>query len=476
MKLTEILRGRPWLSPLVHLSNNPLSFLGVLLTTTGGITWLFILPAQFRGIRHPYLGILFFLFCPVVFFSGLALIPLGIWFRFRRQKARGELAIDFLPLDWRNPDFRRLCAFTLAATFANVVIGGNFTYTAVNYMDSASFCGQVCHSVMGPQFTAYQDSPHGRVACVECHIGGGASWFIRSKFSGVRQVFAVTFHRYPRPIPAPVQNLRPARETCESCHWPGKSSGYQLRLISKFASDEPNTPLKTVLLMKIGGGEDSWGIHGVHLGSGVRIEYASDASRQNIRWVRYTRSGQSTEYAAEGFTRKELPALQQRVMDCTDCHNRPGHNFEAPEAALDRALADGRIPATLPSIKKQGLQLLMASYGPANEVDVRVPAALHKFYAKQYPQIYQARNNEIRKAAKALLSIYHRNVFPEMRISWNTYRNQIGHTYFPGCFRCHDEEHKSVDGKAITQDCSACHQILAMDESNPEILKQLSVP
>jgi NapC/NirT cytochrome c family protein len=469
---------RQWLSPLVHLSNNVLSFLGVLLTTTGGVAWLFILPQELRGgAEHPYLGILFFLVCPSLFFTGLALIPLGIWLRFRGEKARGELPDEFPPVDWRNADFRRLTTFVALATFANVVIGGNFTYAAVSYMDSVSFCGQACHTVMQPEFGAYQDSPHFRVSCTGCHIGEGASWFVRSKLSGVRQLFAVAFNTYSRPIPTPVHNLRPARETCEACHWPRKFSGYRLRIIPKFAEDEANTPSKTVLLMKVGGsGGDVKGIHGFHLGPGVQVEYASDPSRQNISWVRYTDgAGQATEYAADGFKSETLGRLERRVMDCMDCHNRPTHAFDLPEPAVDRALAEGRIPASLPMIRKQGVEVLKASYASAADAGQRLPAALDEFYAKQYPAVREKRADDIRQAAAALVAIFRRNVFPEMKVTWGSYPNNVGHTYFPGCFRCHDDGHKSAAGKAISQDCSACHQMLAMEDPHPEILKQLSI-
>ena len=136
-------------------------------------------------------------------------------------------------------------------------------------MESTQFCGQTCHSVMDPEYTAYQRSPHARVACVECHIGPGAPWFVRSKLSGSYQVLAVTFNLYPRPIPTPIHNLRPARETCEQCHWPERFSGDKLVIRTKYADDEKNSATKTVLLVHIGGrNPDSKlvGIHGRHLG------------------------------------------------------------------------------------------------------------------------------------------------------------------------------------------------------------------
>ena len=280
---------RGWLSPVIYLSNNVISLLGVVLATTGGVSWLFILPIHFGGAEtHPYLGALFFMLLPAVFFVGLALIPLGIWLRKRKFSGAIPVADDLPPLSWHNPHFRRLVSFIGVVTAANIVIGGHFTYAAVDYMDSTSFCGQACHTVMQPEFTAYQESAHFRVGCTDCHIGEGASWFVRSKLSGVRQVFAVMLNTYSTPIPTPVHNLRPARETCENCHWPAMFSGYRLRIWDKYAEDETNTHSKTVLMMRIGGGPVKNGIHGFHLAEGVQVEYLSDPARQTISRVSYT--------------------------------------------------------------------------------------------------------------------------------------------------------------------------------------------
>lgn len=463
------LDDKQWLSPLVHLANNPISFLGVLLATTGGVAWFFVLPVQLRGLEtNPYVGILFFLVFPGLFFAGLTLIPVGIWLRLRLERKWKTLPQQFPPVNWQNPEFRRLAIFVAVATAANVVIGGHFTYSAVTYMESVNFCGQSCHTVMKPEFTAYQDSPHFRVRCVECHIGEGASWFVKSKLSGVRQVFAVMLNTYSRPIPTPVHDLRPARETCEACHWPGKFAGYRLRILTKFNEDDQNTSTKTVLLMRIGGGDMVAGIHGVHLGPGVVIEYASDPARQNIPWVRYTNGQrQSTEFTVKDFKPEEKGKLEQRVMDCLDCHNRPSHSFELPEQAVDRALGNGKIPLSLPTAKKQAVAILKTEYRSAAEAAKGIPLALAQAYPNQAP--------EVQKAAAALLAIYNRNVFPEMKINWGTYPNNIGHTYFPGCFRCHDDQHTNAAGKSIPQDCNGCHQLLAAEEAKPEILSRLGV-
>src|SRR5579884_3507559 len=268
---------RLWLVPLVYLSDNWISLTGVVLVTTCTIFWLFLLPVMLSGgPGNPYVGILTYMLLPGAFFASLLFIPLGI---ILKRRARGITTADLLqaPLtfDFRRPEVRHLAGFIIGATIVNIVIASQLSYAATSYMETTQFCGQTCHTVMQPEFTAYQNSPHSRVECVKCHIGPGASWFVRSKLSGVRQVFAVTFNTYSKPIPTPVHNLRPARDTCEQCHWPDRFNGDRLRVISKFGDDEKNSESKTVLLMHIGGGNGK-GIHGVHVGQGVTIRYASD--------------------------------------------------------------------------------------------------------------------------------------------------------------------------------------------------------
>ncbi len=248
-------RARHWLEPFVYLSNNLLSLLGLVTVTTAVVFWLFLLPSTLRHeVDNPYIGILTFMLLPGAFFAGLALIPVGILWSRRRQRRAGALPAVLPPLDFHNVKLRRLVVLLCLATVANIIIASQLTYGAVEYMDGVTFCGRTCHTVMEPEYAAYQESPHSRVECVKCHIGPGASWFVKSKLSGVWQVFAVTFNTYDRPIPTPVHNLRPARETCEVCHWPQKFGEDRLRIIRKYAEDEANTVTRTVLLMRIGGG------------------------------------------------------------------------------------------------------------------------------------------------------------------------------------------------------------------------------
>jgi len=465
---------RAWLSPLVYLSNNWVSLAGVVIVTAATVTWLVFLPITIRGgILHPYFGLVVYLLLPGIFIAGLLLIPIGIFWNRRRKRAKGDMPAAFPPIDPRNPELRKLALFVLGTTFLNIIIASQFSYSAVQYMDSVTFCGQTCHVVMKPEFTAHQRSPHSRVECVNCHIGPGASWFVRSKLSGAGQVIAVMLNNYPRPIPAPVHNLRPARETCETCHWPQKFDEDRLRDIASYAEDEQNTESHTVLMLHLGGGYSRVGIHGRHLGQGVTVRYyASDEKRQKIPWVEYTSGGATTVYAAGGA--KPDPA-QMREMDCVDCHNRPTHIYELPNRGVDKAMLAGEISPTLPFAKKQAVTILKQQYSTEQEAQARIPTAFEDFYRNNYPQVYAARRDEITRSGKALLGVFEHNVFPEMKVNWGTYPNNLGHTDFDGCFRCHDDQHAAKDGKTITQDCSACHNLLANDEKNPKILTDLGV-
>jgi NapC/NirT cytochrome c family, N-terminal region len=468
-----------WLRPAIYLGHNLVTLAGAVLTTSSAMTLLFfwaVLIVQ-GGPIHPYTGIIFFLILPGVFAAGLVLIPLGVM-RKRAQLRRAGLLPSIYPkIDLRQPLLRRAAALVLGLTVVNVAILGTASYRGVEYMDSVQFCGQTCHTVMQPEYAAYERSPHARVACVDCHIGPGAPWFVRSKLSGVRQVFAVTFHTYDTPIPVPVTNLRPARETCEQCHWPQRFSGDKLVVITHYGDDPQNTATKTVLLLHVGGrslDQKLVGIHGAHLGLITYI--ASDRQRQVIPWV----SHRNPDGSFTVFESKENPPSPdliahgpRRVMDCMDCHNRPTHVFYLPGQAVDREMAAGRISPSLPFVHKESVELLKKDYSSRHDAETELPEELRAFYRKNYFSVYNSQRPQIEQAAKALVYIYMGNVFPAMHVTWGTYPNNLGHMNFPGCFRCHDGNHVAKDATVIPQDCNTCHTLLAMDAPNPKILQEL---
>jgi hypothetical protein len=465
--------------PAFYLSQNLISRVGVVLTTTAGITLVIAFASLVLGYRpNPYAGILVYLILPPIFVVGLVLIPIGIYRDYRRQRRLGTLPTTYPTVDFSHRGVRSTAMFVGVMTALNVPIFAIASYSGTVYMESTQFCGQTCHQVMQPEFTAYQRSPHARVPCVECHIGAGAPWFVRSKISGSYQVLAVTFNLYPRPIPTPIHNLRPARETCEQCHWPERFSGDKLVIKTKFADDEKNSVAKTVLLVHIGGrslDRKLVGIHGRHLGLVTYL--AADSKRQEIPWVSYrNEDGTVTEFAStETPPKADLLAYgARRTMDCMDCHNRPTHTFDMPESAVNREMAAGRISSSLPFIHKVAIDLLKKGYTSRSAAQTEMPEALREYYRKNYFAIYDSQRAQIEDAAKALLYIYDGNIFPEMNIAWGSYPNNLGHNDFPGCFRCHDGNHKSKGGGEITQDCNACHSLLAMDEPDPKILHELA--
>ena len=454
-----------------------------MLTTSAALTtvsfWFYeiFLP----GPPHPYIGILFFLILPGIFVLGLLLIPLGIWLRRRSRRRNRTLPGKYPALDLHLPVVRRTIEYVVLATGLNLFIVGTASYRGVEYMDTTNFCGTTCHTVMEPEYTAYQNSPHSRVACVDCQIGPGATWFVRSKLSGLRQVYAVAFHTFPRPIPSPVKDLRPARATCEQCHWPERFTGDKFIVKTSYNDDEKNTAQTTALLVKVGGHtwQGSVGIHGRHLDDGSRVQYiAADEQRQVIPVVYYTDDkGKTTEFVATDnkASKQQLEKGEKRAMDCIDCHNRPTHTFELPENAVDEQMSAGSINPALPFMKKEAVELLKVNYPNRDVAKQRIIGAINDFYRTNYPAVYQAQRTLIEQSGGEVARIYLRNIFPDMRVTWGTHPNNIGHTDSPGCFRCHDGSHTSADGQTITNDCSACHQLLTPGGENTKILKELGM-
>jgi hypothetical protein len=278
-----------------------------------------------------------------------------------------------------------------------------------------------------------------------------------------------------------VKYLRPARETCEQCHWPQRFTGDKLRVNTSYKDDETNTPQTDVFLLKVGGRtwQGSVGIHGRHLADRTRIRYiATDPQRQMIPVVYYTdETGKTTEFISTDAkpTQKQLDAGEHRLMDCIDCHNRPAHAFDLPENAVDKAMSVGSISRELPYIKKKAVEVLKVDYPARDFAKQAILGELDKFYRTNYPDLYQTRRALVLQAADEVAAIYFRNIFPDMRVTWGTHPNNVGHNDSPGCFRCHDGSHTSADGQTITNDCSACHEFLATAEEHPKILTDLGL-
>ena len=463
--------------------DNWITILGIVLTTGSAFTlvWSWFLEFANPHAVHPYVGIILFMILPMVFAVGLALIPLGILLRRRKLSKQGHLPAVLPSIDFTSKHIRKVLVFVGAATLINIILMGTATVRGVDYMDSSKFCGLTCHTPMIMEYRAFEDSPHSRVGCAQCHIGPGAQSFMRAKLAGVRQVFGVVFNNYSRPIPSPVDTLRPARETCEACHWPQKFHGNKILVRTHYGEDADSTPATTVLMLKIGGRSNmgNTGIHGRHLDETDRITYLpTDGKRETIAKVTYRDDkGQMVDFESDvKLTPAQAATAKSRKMDCIDCHNRPTHAFESPDQAIDRAINEGRLSRALPFVKKTSLEILKVEYKDQASAAILIPQAVTAFYQKHYPAVAAQQAKLVEQAGTAVKEAFLRNVSPEMKLTWGTHPNHIGHKgneMSGGCFRCHDGSHTAKDGRTITNDCGACHTILAQAEKDPKILKDL---
>jgi hypothetical protein len=339
------------------------------------------------------------------------------------------------------------------------------TYKGVEFMDTVTFCGLTCHRVMRPEYTAFRRSPHAGTACVDCHIGPGAPWFVRSKLSGIPQVYHYTLQNYERPIPTPVAALRPSRDTCEHCHWPERFYGNALRTKITYASDRDNTINTRVMAMRVGSGTERGS--GIHNHIVQKIWYLpANAKRTEIAkvWVRHM-DGTTGEYVNPAY-RDQLgdieSKLDRRFMDCIDCHNRPAHQFVGFEALLDLAITEGEVDHTIPYIKRMAMTAAPEIDRPPTEAEQKHTIEridhIPEEYRTSYPEVYQARSRNIESATNKIHSIYADSSFPHMRISSGTYSNWATHE---GCFRCHGSLVRSGGSaqEKLERDCLLCHTL-----------------
>ena len=218
------------------------------------------------------------------------------------------------------------------------------------------------------------------------------------------------------------------------------------------------------MLLKVGGGDSTHGpVGGIHwhMNVGNKIEYlATDEARQKIPWVRMIdQQGVVSEFRSPRFT-NSVDEAQVRRMDCMDCHNRPAHRYESPDSAVNLAISLGKVDRSLPYVKTNAVYVLTRHYTNETEALMGIATTL----AEHYPNDKFADcQNSVHAAIKAVQEIYQDNFFPEMKASWQTYPDNLGHKDWPGCFRCHDGSHKTADGKRSIKasDCNTCHTILA---------------
>ncbi|MEK6288449.1 MAG: NapC/NirT family cytochrome c [Acidobacteriota bacterium] len=467
-----------------RLFRNFISLIGATIVAASLASILFLFLTEMLGARSkPYLGIFTYIVFPAVMIFGLVTVLAGMLIERRRRHragASGSSGLGTYPhIDLNDPRRRRSLMTFIVLMFVFIFVSAFGSYRAYEFTDSVVFCGQLCHAVMKPEFVAYQASPHARVKCVECHVGPGAGWYVKSKMSGAYQLYSVTFNKFPRPIPTPVHDLRPAQDTCEQCHWPEKFFGAQLKIFNRFGYDEKNTLNQTRMLINTGGGGASSGrVEGIHWHMNIanEITYIStDDQRQTIPWVRAKdHDGNITEYKTPDFqmSAAEIESAQKRRVDCVDCHNRPAHIYLPPDRAVDEALVGGRLDASLPFLKQQAVAALTTNYETTSEAVSGIASSLGDYYARNYPDVYASKRDSVNGAIEELQRIFQTYFFPEMKVDFRTHPNNIGHFYNLGCFRCHDGNHVSDAGKKIRTDCNICHTVLDQTQGETHLAVQ----
>jgi hypothetical protein len=428
---------------------NPISLVGAWLTTIGAFAFIvYYVIESFGLVESPYSGLIGFIALPALFLFGLFLIPVGMW-REARRRRRGQTPWAWPAIDLGRSRTRGVALAVVLLTLVNLSLVTVATVGSVHYMEENQFCGQVCHTPMKPQFTAHQATSHASVKCVQCHVGPGAAGTVRAKLNGARQAYEFLTNTYHRPIPTPARNIPAPAETCVRCHalnLPARDVTYTQ---FAYADDEANTETATPIVMFTQAAH--W-----HARPDVIVEFAAtDATRETIPYVRVTEpGGVVTEYQSTSETTR--PSGPLRRMDCADCHNRPAHTMAASaEQAVDLALAQGRISKALPFAKREAVAVLTTAYADEGLALAAIRQTMTAFYQAR-PSVSAA---DVERTIAGVSYLYRTNVFPDMKVTWGTYRSQLAHPEGAGCFRCHDDEHKAPSGKAVRQDCALCHKV-----------------
>ena len=437
------------------------------------IGFLFIISVVFDQ-GSSYLGLFNYIILPVFLVIGLIIIPIGMVRKHKKmQKSDQAQQLRWPLIDFNNHRNRNAFVVFMTGSVVFLLISAIGSYEAFHYTESVDFCGKLCHNVMKPEYVAYQNSPHARVTCVECHVGSGADWYVKSKLSGLYQVYAVTTGNYPKPIPSTITQLRPARETCEKCHWPEKFYAHQLIIKKHYLADEENTEWDINMKIKTGPSLSALGlIEGIHwhINPEIKVEYIpSSPTKDTIPWVRYTntRTGEVKVY-----TDSETPLDEEFInnseiftMDCIDCHNRPAHDYKDPVDFIDNALTSGRISKKLPDIKMLSMEILKQDFPTTDSALSYIEQEILTYYEFMYPEILDTNGIFIDSAIAVIQEEFQKNIFPEMKVKWSVYPNNIGHIESLGCSRCHTNKHTDSNSNVISRDCNLCHSIIA--QGNP---------
>lgn len=456
-------KAQSWWEELKASCTTPLGVLGVGITTGCFILSTLGLIAHATGmVKNSYAVIITIILFPLGMLFGLLLIPLAVYMG-RRKMFTGSLVKEGFKIDLGNDLHRKVLLLVLVLSVINISLFATVAYHGYTFMDTPGFCGAVCHTVMGPEYTAYKRSPHANVACVECHIGPGIGGFLKAKFSGLRQLKETLTGNYRRPVPIPVEGLPSAADTCEKCH--SREIFLRNKTFVSFSDEKQEKPERQNILLYLGGRdpvtEVPKGIHW-HTGYDIRIDYQPlNENRTKIGDVKLTGTDGTVKVFTKGSKGKNTP-LPWRRMDCIDCHSRPTHAFDNLMERIDFGLDSKKIHPEIPGIRQDSLTILRKPYASREEAAGHIVEDLKKLQEKRNGAEFILSNiKAISDSGEFLKKQYLGNIWPEMKITWGTYKNHIGHRYAKegyGCYRCHDDEHATESGETISQDCGLCHK------------------
>lgn len=453
---------------LPKVISNPVSLTGLIIVVfnVGFIVFLSIVEAM-SSRAHPYADLVIWLVLPAFVLCGVALIIVGMRLERRKERAGAPAEPRFLVIDFNDPKHRKTVGLVLTAFLLLSLLYAFAGYKTYEFTESKTFCGMMCHQVMGPEYRSHSYSVHARIACADCHVGPGAKYFLLYKLKGTRQLFDVLLDRYPKPIPTPVVDLRPSHDVCENCHGPKYQVNQRLESRTYFLSDKTNSRKTINLLLRMGKSEYAserppkmhW-----HSSTTEEIQYAAtDAKRVDIPWIRVKRlDGKERVYRSteKNLSDADVAKAGKRKMDCVDCHNRQGHPYNPPDVILNAMLSVGIVDPGLPEVKSVAVKALEATYASRDDARKGIDKAIREFYSQAYPAVAKDRAAAIAQASGVLQQAYDRNYDPHMQVSWKNFPNNQGHRFSPGCFRCHDGKHRSEDGTVLSRDCSLCHLLI----------------
>lgn len=472
------------------LLKNWLTLLGIVASL--GALFVFVLLVAvdfFLGHTNPHFSLLAYIAVPAVFVGGLCLIVAGLvlwyWLNNRPEEpGTGWTSWFKVKVPDLKVDLAKLSTWLvlLSLLVAVGVSGAVVTFAGYKvyvWSETDEFCGKLCHTTMEPMDVSHAHNPHAKVHCVDCHVGPGIEGYVYAKLNGTRQLYQNLTSTYRTPIPVPVSAMygrmldgkTMIEHTCMECHWNDRYIGQRGKTFTHYLRDEGD--IKTVyrLSFNVGGVDPNDGsISGIHwhTAAGSKVEFVTEDNKRNGRviWIRSTTAKGDTKIFARDEEEFDPDTQKLFTMTCLECHNRPAHRYLSPVTTVDLAMELGSLPLDLgENIKLTVIDLLIGEYKTQAEAFEKIAEGMKEAYPD---------SDQLQKATQTVQDIYRRNIFPEMKSTWEHYPDHLGHKESEGCSRCHNKYMEDQeDWDPIINDCQECHIIQAQykegewDESDP---------